>query len=48
MRRLRFGGQSMIEYLVLLVIVAIVSIAFVPKIPRLFTGYVASAKGQMQ
>lgn len=48
MNRLRLGGQSLIEYVVILAIVAIISIYFVPKIPHLFTGYVEDAREAMK
>lgn len=48
MDKLRLGGQSIIEYTVILAIVAIISILFVPKIPRLFTGYEEDAREAMK
>lgn len=46
--KLSIGGQSIIEYVIILAIVAIISIAFVPRIPKLFVGYVESAREAMR
>ena len=51
--RLRVGGQSIIEYLVLLVVVAIASLIFAAQNLsnhklNLFAGYMERAKAQMQ
>lgn len=50
MNRLRLGGQSLIEYVVILAIVAIISIIFAlnDNIPDLFTGYVEDAREAMK
>lgn len=55
MNRLRSAGQSIVEYLVILAVVAIASIVFARNFLydsdgrfRLFAGYVASAKGAMR
>jgi len=53
MGKLRSKGQSIIEYLVLLVIVAVASVAFTVKFLKsgelkLFAGYVANATGAMR
>lgn len=53
MGKLRAAGQSIIEYVVILVIVAVVSVIFTANFLtsgrlNLFTGYVQNATGAMQ
>lgn len=53
MEKLRTKGQSIIEYVVLLVIVAVASLIFTTKFLvsgelNLFAGYVANATGAMR
>lgn len=53
MAKLRMDGQSIIEYVIILSIVAVASLAFVAKFLAsennnlLFSGYVANATGSM-
>lgn len=48
MNKLRIGGQSIIEYVVILAVVALASILFVPYIQDLFIGYKYTAIPAMQ
>lgn len=48
MGRLRISGQSIIEYVVILLVVALASVAFLKYVPKLFVGYEYKAREDMK